>query len=51
MESINRKIVDELSSRAGTETQIVENRHVGTEGEGVRNWEIKVDIYTIPCVK
>ena len=29
----------------------IENRHVGTEGEGVRNWEIKVDIHTLPCVK
>ena len=29
----------------------IEKRHVDTEWEGVRNWEIKVDIYTIPCVK
>ena len=25
----------------------IENRHVDTEGEGVRNWEIKADIYTV----
>ena len=22
-----------------------------TEGEGGTNWEIKIDIYTLPCVK
>ena len=56
MESINRKIVDELSSRAGTETQIVENRHVDMgwgdgRREGGLNWEIRFDINTLPCVK
>jgi len=29
----------------------IENRHVDTKGEGVTKWEIKVDIYTLPCVK
>ena len=31
----------------------VENGHVDIEGEGegVMNWEIRIDIYTIPCVK
>ena len=23
----------------------------GVEGEGRTNWEIRVDIYTLPCVK
>ena len=31
----------------------VENGHVDTgwEGEGGTNWEITMDIYTLPCVK
>ena len=31
----------------------VENGHVdtGEEGEGGTNWEIRIDIYTLPCVK
>ena len=31
----------------------VENKHVDTvgEGEGGTNWEISIDIYTLPCVK
>ena len=31
----------------------VENGHVGTVWyrEGETNWEIKIDIYTLPCVK
>ena len=31
----------------------VENGHVDTwgEGEGGTNWEIRIDIYTVPCVK
>ena len=31
----------------------VENGHVDTEGEGEHgvNWEIRIDIYTLPCVK
>ena len=31
----------------------VEDRHVDTvgEGEGGMNWEIRIDLYTLPCVK
>ena len=31
----------------------VENRHVDTgwKGEGGTNWEIRIDIYTLPYVK
>ena len=31
----------------------IENGHVDTvrEGEGGMNWEIRIDIYTLPCVK
>ena len=31
----------------------VENTHVDTtgEGEGGMNWEMRIDIYTLPCVK
>ena len=30
----------------------VENRHVDTvRKRGVMNWEIRIDIYTLPCVK
>ena len=31
----------------------IENGHVDTggEGEGGTNWEIRIDIYTLPCVK
>ena len=31
----------------------VENRHVDTvgEGEGGTNWEIRIDIHTLPCAK
>ena len=31
----------------------VENRHVDTEreGKGGTNWEIRIDIYTLPCEK
>ena len=30
-----------------------ENRHVdtGAEGKGGTNWEIRIDIYTLSCVK
>ena len=31
----------------------IENGHVdtGVEGEGVMNWEIRIDMHTLPCVK
>ena len=31
----------------------IENGHVDTvgEGEGGTNWGIRIDIYTLPCVK
>ena len=31
----------------------IENGHVDTgwEGEGGTNWDIRIDIYTLPCVK
>ena len=32
----------------------VDNRHVDTgreKGEGETNWENRIDIYTLPCVK
>ena len=46
VESINRKTVDEPSTRAGTEMQIVEDTRVDTgwgDGgvEGGLNWEIR----------
>ena len=41
---------DEPISKAGTETDI-ENRYVTQRGEGGMNWEIRVDIYTLPSVK
>ena len=31
----------------------IENGHVitGQEGDGGMNWEVRIDIYTLPCIK